>query len=199
MNRAPAASGGAAQRDHAVRRARRPLARYSHASRGFCLAESTREASLGETASAVPTAGWKYLARPPRGCSVFFFGNPRDQARFAKFTLRRAATGGSRADYRDPACFLHALVLEPSLPRRLGRCPSHAVRRPRLGGRWACPSRRRTARWARSSLCGHIDGQGGLLGVRLRSLCQDCREDLGRHDPDRRAAAISAGRLLDRV
>ena len=40
-------------------------ARYSHASRGFCLAESTRDAgaSLGETASAVPTAGWKYLAR----------------------------------------------------------------------------------------------------------------------------------------
>ena len=38
--------------------------RYSHASRGFCLAESTRD--LGETASAVPTAGWKYLARVRR-------------------------------------------------------------------------------------------------------------------------------------
>jgi len=43
---------------------RRGLARYSHASRGVFSG-----ASLGETASAVPTAGWKYLART----RVFFF------------------------------------------------------------------------------------------------------------------------------
>ena len=42
------------------------LARHSHASRGVSpLPGGARElASFGEQRSAVPTAGWKYLARP---------------------------------------------------------------------------------------------------------------------------------------